>query len=56
MRKDEVSGLDVSLADRKIVIALKNGQNMGDAEIKKLITDSGYNVKSINRSTMGNAQ
>jgi len=50
MRKDEVSGLNVSLAEYKIVIALKNGKNLDDAEIEKLITDSGYNVKSINRS------
>ncbi len=49
MRKDEVSGLNVSLANHKIIIALKNGKNLDDAEIEKLITDSGYNVKSINR-------
>ncbi|MGH1536523.1 MAG: heavy-metal-associated domain-containing protein [Gammaproteobacteria bacterium] len=54
MRKDEVSGLNVSLADRKIIIALKNGQNIDDAEIEKLITDSGYNVKSIDRTSTGN--
>ena len=54
MRKDEVSGLSVSLVDHKIVIALKNGKNLDDAEIEKLITDSGYNVKSINRSVASN--
>ena len=54
MRKDEVSGLNVSLAEYKIVIALKNGKNLDDAEIEKLITDSGYNVKSINRSVASN--
>lgn len=54
MRKDEVSGLNVSLADHKIIIALKNGKNLDDEEIKKLITDSGYNVKNIDRSVASN--
>lgn len=54
MRKDEVSGLNVSLVDHKIIIALKNGKNLDDAEIEKLITDSGYNVKSIDRSVASN--
>ncbi len=54
MRKDEVSGLNVSLAEHKIIIVLKNGKNLDDAEIEKLITDSGYNVKSIDRSVVGN--
>jgi len=54
MRKDEVSGLNVSLAKHKIIIALKNGSSLADAEIEKLITDSGYNVKSIDRFLVSN--
>lgn len=54
MRKNEVSGLNVSLADHQIIIALKNGEHLDDAEIEKLITDSGYNVKSIDRSIASN--
>ena len=54
MRKDEVSGLNVSLANHKIIIALKNGKNLDDEEIEKLITDSGYNVKHIHRTIASN--
>lgn len=50
MRQDEVSGIDVSLEKHQILIALKEGQNLDDDEITKLVTDSGYNVKEINRS------
>lgn len=53
MRKDEVSGIDVSLEKHQILIALKEGQQLDDAEITKLVTDSGYNVKEINRSSSG---
>jgi len=53
MRKDEVSGIDVSLEKHQILIALKEGQQLDDAEITKLVTDSGYNVKEINRSNSG---
>lgn len=51
MRKDEVSGIDVSLEKHQILIALKEGKELNDEEITKLVTDSGYNVKEINRST-----
>jgi len=51
MRQDEVSGIDVSLEKHQILIALKEGQQLDDEEITKLVTDSGYNVKEINRST-----
>ena len=49
MRKDEVSGIDVSLEKHQILIALKEGQQLDDTEITKLVTDSGYNVKEIIR-------
>jgi len=51
MRQDEVCGIDVSLAKHQIIIALKEGQQLNDEEITKLVTDSGYNVKEINRPT-----
>ena len=53
MRKDEVSGIDVSLERHQILIALKEGQQLDDDEITKLVTDSGYNVKEINRTSLG---
>jgi len=51
MRQDEVSGIDVSLEKHQIIIALKEGQQLNDEAITKLVTDSGYNVKEINRPT-----
>jgi len=53
MRQDEVSGIDVSLAKHHILIAFKQGQQLDDAEITKLVTDSGYNVKEISRKLVG---
>ncbi|MEM7400316.1 MAG: hypothetical protein AAF304_00035 [Pseudomonadota bacterium] len=50
MRKDEVSGIDVSLDKHHILIALKEGKQLADEEITKLVTDSGYDIKEINRS------
>ncbi|MFK7814861.1 MAG: heavy-metal-associated domain-containing protein [Gammaproteobacteria bacterium] len=50
MRQDQVSGIDVSLEKHQILIALKEGQQLNDDEITKLVLDSGYNVKSINRT------
>ncbi len=51
MRKDEVSGIDVSLEKHQILIALKEGQQLDDTQITKLVTDSGYNVKEITRAS-----
>ncbi len=56
LRQDQVSGIDVSLEKHQILIALKEGQQLNDEEITKLVTDSGYNVKSINRSSVGDSQ
>ena len=56
MRKDEVSGIDVSLDKHQILIALKEGQHLDDDEITKLVTDSGYNVKEIARSYLGEVE
>ena len=55
MRQDQVSGIDVSLEKHQILIALKEGQQLNDEEITKLVTDSGYNVKSINRVNAGSS-
>lgn len=46
-KKDEVAGIDVNLKEGYVKINLNNGRNLKDEEIRKLITDSGYNVVNI---------
>lgn len=41
----------VSLENRLVAIATKEGQDIPDAELKKALTDSGYDVKAIERTT-----
>jgi copper chaperone CopZ len=40
----------VSLENRLVAVATKDGQDIPDAELKKALTDSGYTVKSISRT------
>jgi copper chaperone CopZ len=40
----------VSLEHRLVAVALKDGQDIPDAELRKALTDAGYTVKSISRS------
>jgi copper chaperone CopZ len=53
MRQESVSGVNVDLTTKEILISLKEGYAMDDAMIEKLINDSGYNVATINRSHAG---
>ncbi len=48
-KKSEVSAIDVNLDKGKIFIAMKNGENISDSNLTKLITDSGYDVVKISR-------
>lgn len=41
----------VSLENKLVAIATKEGQDISDAELKKALTDSGYDVKAIERTT-----
>ena len=41
----------VSLEDRLVAVATKEGQNIPDEELKKALTASGYDVKSIERTS-----
>jgi copper chaperone CopZ len=40
----------VSLEDRLVAVALRDGQAIGDAELRRAITDAGYSVVRVRRS------
>jgi copper chaperone CopZ len=40
----------VNLEHRLVAVALKEGQDIPDADLRKALTDAGYTVKSISRS------
>jgi copper chaperone CopZ len=40
----------VSLENKLVAISLKSGQDIGDAQLKKAITDAGYTMVGIKRS------
>jgi copper chaperone CopZ len=40
----------VSLENRLVAISTKEGQDIPDAELRKALTDSGYDVKAIERT------
>src|SRR5580698_652999 len=40
----------VSLEHRLVAVALKDGQDIPDADLRKALTDAGYTVKDISRS------
>jgi copper chaperone CopZ len=40
----------VTLEHRLVAVALKEGQDIPDAELRKALTDAGYTVKSIDRT------
>jgi copper chaperone CopZ len=40
----------VSLENRLVAVATKDGQDIPDTELKKALTDAGYTVKSIART------
>jgi copper chaperone CopZ len=40
----------VNLEHRLVAVALKDGQDISDADLRKALTDAGYTVKSISRS------
>ncbi len=48
-RRDDVSDVFVSLEHRLVAIAMKDGQNIDDADLEKTLTDAGYTVVSIAR-------
>ena len=41
----------VSLENKLVAISTREGQDISDADLTKALTDSGYDVKSITRTT-----
>lgn len=48
-KRDDVEGIKVDLDNGNVVVAMKPGQTIDDTTLTKLITDSGYNVRAIER-------
>jgi copper chaperone CopZ len=46
----------VSLENKLVAVATRDGQDIPDAELTKALTDSGYDVKSISRTDRSIAQ
>ncbi len=46
----------VSLEHRLVAVALKDGQDIPDADLRKALTDAGYTVKAIDRTDTPLAQ
>ena len=44
-----IDKVKVSLKDKKVTLMLKDGQDLGDDSIKRILTDSGYNVEKVER-------
>jgi mercuric ion binding protein len=49
-KQPEVSTVNVDLKDRLVTVTTKRGQTLDDTKVKKLLTNSGYSVASINRA------
>jgi copper chaperone CopZ len=49
-KNEAVEAVDISLDDKIVTITLKEGKNLDDATITKIITGSGYNVAEIMRN------
>lgn len=48
-KRDDVEGIKVDLDNGLVTVAMKPGQTMDGATLTKLITDSGYNVRAIEK-------
>ena len=49
-KQPEVSTVNVDLKDRLVTVTTKRGQTLDDSKVKRLLTNSGYSVASINRA------
>ena len=45
----EVASVKVSLETKKVDLETKEGKDIGDQEIKKIISEAGYDVEKIER-------
>ncbi|MFN7176785.1 MAG: heavy-metal-associated domain-containing protein [Thermaurantiacus sp.] len=48
-RRNDVSSVHVDLGKGEVHVRLKAGSTLGDAELRKLVRDSGYAVAGIER-------
>ena len=48
-KEKSVKSVNINLEKMVIIISLKNAENLDDNSIKKIITDSGYDVVGILR-------
>lgn len=48
-KREEVSGIKVDLDNSQVTVAMKPGKTIDDATLTKLITDSGYDVQTIDK-------
>ena len=48
-KKESVKSINVNLEQMLITISLKKGKSLNDDIITKVITDSGYDIREINR-------
>ena len=48
-KHDDVEGIKVDLDNGNVVVAMKPGQTIDDDTLTQLITDSGYNVREIEK-------
>lgn len=48
-KRNDVEGIKVDLDNGNVVVAMKPGQTIDNSTLTELITDSGYNVRSIER-------
>lgn len=46
-RRDEVQAIAVDLDGGNVRITMKEGRMLDEAELRRLITDSGYDIRSI---------
>ena len=51
-KREEVAAIGVNLDKGKIEITMKNGKIITDDILRKLITDSGYDVVKINKGCL----
>ena len=51
-KRDDVSGVHVDLDKGEVHLKLKANATLDDATLKKLITDSGYNVTGVDRKAL----
>lgn len=48
-KRDDVKGIEVDLDSGNVVVAMKPGQTIDNDTLTQLITDSGYNVRKIEK-------